>query len=233
MVGRGGELSALDWCLNIEKTVSEEHAVTKERFLWFCSGLYHESRHGEQWFRCAHGVVRGELTNRWLDGTAPQRLPEHVARMMLLPRAVVEAAEARGGASWAAYRREQAVEAWFDSIWGIARGWRGRVLAHPDLMVDGTAAHARYLALPEEVDAYALQHAIEAQMDPLLPADPPQAPPLPAIAVRQVAIQPPVSALDAQIRAVQLRHVPMEDRSYETSAVRRLVAAHAALIARQ
>jgi hypothetical protein len=62
------------------------------------------------------------------------------------------------------------VRGWFDSVYGGQRGHRASVLGQPNIMVTGSADHHAYVNLPEEVDAYATQYALEAILDPLLTA---------------------------------------------------------------
>jgi hypothetical protein len=163
--GQGGQLDAQNWVLKINKSVSERHNVTVADMQWFAGVLYHEMRHGEQWFRCAQGVVAQDLVlptlQAWM-AAGGKLTPTIASQHMHMPAAVLEAAEARGKPSYTQHSASLPIQGWFDSIWGANRAHRGTVLAHPNIMTVGSPAHLAYISLPEEVDAYATQHAVEA-----------------------------------------------------------------------
>ena len=185
----GGHFLAGTWRLEIDTGVSERHAVGVDEMLWFCSILYHESRHGEQWYRCVQGALAGDLrpsTNqvrhKSLGSTVPevqaklrpvgQRAltdpkklkPADIASRLGVPLAVVQHAEARGAHAYAQYARELPISNWFHSVWGSNRRHRGEVLKHPQIQAAGTVANQNYHNLPEEADAFATQHALEQRL---------------------------------------------------------------------
>ena len=221
---RGGEFNQQAWRLDINSHKSDVHGLTRADFVSFCSVLYHESRHGEQWYRCAQGVLAGDLTNPWLDGV--NVAPEHVRSTMYLPLQVVEHAESRGKINWNKYKGELPVAGWFDSIWGVNRAHRGNVLTHLQTM------YAEYRALPEEVDAWATQFDLEALINPLLLA----------VAQHQVEASEPVkdlraqhtqaitgpTGLAAQLQSAKLKHVTKPEASSKVKAV---TSSHQAAIA--
>lgn len=248
---RGGELNAQNWRLDINTAVSDSHNVTVADFIWFCSNLYHEARHGEQWYRCAQGVLAGDFRNDYLDGTNVD--PVHVSRQMYIPLNVIQHAEARGKQTWRQYKEQLPVRRWFFSVWGNGRVYRAQILANPHVLTPGNAWNDSYLALPEEVDAYATQHAVEALLAPMLTT----------VVQKEVAAASTISTLRRNFEAAtptplpaaigvipvpgrgrvaeiqaQLQRAPQQTTSsvVVTGAQRRvkeLVAAHAALIQQQ
>lgn len=176
----GGELDQNAWRLRINSQHTNSHVLPQYLFKWLCGILYHEARHGEQWVRCAQGVLAGDFV---IPG-APNTQVATVATWMRLPNAVVLHAHATQ-ARYDALKNSQPVRSWFDSVWGAQRGHRGTVLGRPNIMVSGTADNHAYINLPEEVDAYATQYAMEAILDPLLTAT----------AQRQVEDKRPVAEL--------------------------------------
>lgn len=216
----GGHMDATKWRLDINTEKSDTHGLQQADFISFCSVLYHEARHGEQWYRCAQGVLAGELTNNWLNGSGSQVLPPHVARMMHIPLSVVRHAEARGVNSWNRYRNDLPVGSWFDSVWGTHRVHRGTVLSHLQTMYN------EYRALPEEVDAWATQFAVEALITPRLAG----------VAQHQVEEGKSVKNLKqdhlgqinqggpggllSQIRQVKLKHVSLPERNSQVGSLK-------------
>lgn len=182
----GGHFLHQSWCLEIDTEISERHQVGVDEMLWFCSILYHESRHAEQWYRCIQGVLADDfrpsknavksvtLGNSIADVRSnlrsvndrvladPKKLSAaNIAERMMIPLNVVQHAEARGKNSYRRYAQELPITNWFNSIWGSGRRNRGQVLRHPDIQVTNSIANQRYHALPEEADAFATQYALE------------------------------------------------------------------------
>jgi hypothetical protein len=182
----GGHLLQQSWCLEIDTGVSERHQVGVDEMLWFCSILYHESRHAEQWYRCVQGVLAADfrpsknsvksvsLGNSIADVRSnlrsvndrvladPKKLSTaSIAERMMMPLSVVQHAEARGKNAYRLYAKELPIANWFNSIWGSGRRNRGQVLRHPEIQVVNSIANQRYHALPEEADAFDTQYALE------------------------------------------------------------------------
>lgn len=220
----GGHFDAQNWRLDINTLKSDVHGLSQADFVSFCSVLYHEARHGEQWYRCVQGVLAGELTNPWLDGVNVK--PAHVGTNMYIPLQIVQHAEARGTVSWNKYKNELPVGSWFDSIWGVNRDHRGTVLAHLQTM------YVQYRALPEEVDAWNTQFALEAAINPLL-AGVAQHVVEAAEPVKQLrsqhakAINGP-TGLEAQLKQVKLKHVALPEKTGKVGA---LTGSHSSKIA--
>lgn len=114
--------------------------------------VYHESRHGEQWFRIA----------RLKAGESPKPTKDRLATSLGIPAAVAEAALKRPlkpatklqqffhSKNWAERQDVKLNEAqsWYDGIYGANGAHRNDVYADLD------NRHADYMALVEEVDAW-------------------------------------------------------------------------------
>lgn len=210
-----GHFDAQNWRLDINSLKSDVHGLTQADFVSFCSVLYHEARHGEQWYRCAQGVLAGELTNPWLDGIDVR--PAHIASTMYFPLQIIQHAEARGRVSWNKYKVELPVGTWFDSVWGANRVHRGNVLTHLQTM------YVQYRALPEEVDAWNTQFAVEALINPLLAGVAQHvveaADPVSSLRDQHAKVIGGPSGLEAQLKQVKLKHVVRPESSGNVGAL--------------
>jgi hypothetical protein len=156
------------WGLTINKGVSEEHDVTLERFKWFCTVLYHEARHGEQWFRMAQGCVHGVLSTANVSTytAAGGKMTLAIwADQLHMPVETLRYAEQLGKVGYTQQvTAGLPIASWFGSVFGAHSAHRGTVLASPHIFTEGHQAKLDYLALPEEVDAYAVQNDVDARL---------------------------------------------------------------------
>jgi hypothetical protein len=162
--GSGGQLSSGSWTLEINRAYTNQHDLPEYLFKWLCGILYHEARHGEQYFCCAQGVHIGDLvlpTALSGIGTKSQQIG---AAMGISDKAVTDA-ENIGSYRLKSVGEKNTVKAWFNSVWGTQSGHRSAVYTMPNLFTAGSAGNIAYTSLPEEVDAYAIQAAVEAAID--------------------------------------------------------------------
>lgn len=211
----GGHFDAQQWRLDINSLKSDVHGLSQADFVGFCSVLYHEARHGEQWYRCVQGALAGELTNPWLDGV--NVAPAHIASRMFIPVQIVQHAEARGKTSWNRYKSELPIGAWFDSVWGANRDHRGNVLSHIQTM------YQQYRDLPEEVDAWNTQFELEALINPLLVGVAQhvveEAEPVSQLRTDHAKVINGPSGLEAQLRSVKLKHVSRPETTHKVGSL--------------
>ncbi len=113
---RSGQLDFQSWNLELNETEYQDAAAQPAQIATAADVVYHEARHAEQWHRMARVEAgRGK--------TADQLVSE-----MAIPQFVADdaAADPLGGDSTAA--KEGA--AWFESIYGAQRDYRGTVLTN-------------------------------------------------------------------------------------------------------
>jgi hypothetical protein len=162
--GSGGQLSSASWTLEINRAYTNQHALPEYLFKWLCGILYHEARHGEQYFCCAQGVHNGDLTLPVaLSGTGSTS--QQIGAAMNISDKAVTDAENIGSYRLKSQAEKTTIKAWFNSVWGTQRGHRSTVYTMPDLFTTGTPGNIAYTSLPEEVDAYAVQASVEAAID--------------------------------------------------------------------
>lgn len=162
--GSGGQLTSGSWTLEINRAYTNQHALPAYLFKWLCGILYHEARHGEQYFCCAQGVHAGDLTLPVaLSGTGTKS--QQIGAAMGISDKAVTDAENLGSYRMKSPSEKATIAAWFNSVWGLQRGHRSTVYTMPDLFSPGSAGNIAYTSLPEEVDAYAIQAAIETAVD--------------------------------------------------------------------
>ncbi|OOG42705.1 hypothetical protein [Rhodanobacter sp. C05] len=160
--GSGGQLTSEHWRLEINRAYTNQHALPAYLFQWLCGILYHEARHGEQWFCCAQGIHEGDLVlTTPLSGTGTKS-QQIAAAMGNMPANVVTDAENTGSYRLKSGAEKTTIAAWFNSVWGTQAGHRNTVYGMGDLFTPGSAGNLAYTSLPEEVDAYAIQAAVEA-----------------------------------------------------------------------
>lgn len=161
-----GNFDFQNWRMNMNESFTKDKHVSPKTFYKFCSTLYHETRHAEQWYRCVEGVLNGlfplPLWGRAAKSTSVRvagHKAQDVADYMWVPRTVVDRAQMT--------RRffptsEQAIiQGCYDSIYGVASQYRGRVLGTMSHSIDG---YKRYLNLPEEVDAWNLERTFRRRL---------------------------------------------------------------------
>lgn len=161
--GSGGQLTSQHWMLEINRTYTNQHALPAYLFKWLCGILYHEARHGEQWFCCAQAIHEGDLTIAPLSGVGTMN--QQIAAAMQMPANVIADAENTGSYRLKTGPEKTTIAAWFNSVWGTQAGHRNMVYGMGDLFTPGTAGNLAYTSLPEELDAYAVQAAVEAAVD--------------------------------------------------------------------
>jgi hypothetical protein len=162
--GSGGQLTSQGWILEINRAYTNEHALPVYLFKWLCGILYHEARHAEQYFCCAQGVHEGDLVLPTpLSGVGT--MSQQIGAAMGISDNAVTAAENVGSYRLKSQGEKNTIRAWFDSVWGAQRGHRSTVYTMPNLFTLGSAGNIAYTSLPEEVDAYAVQAAVETAVD--------------------------------------------------------------------
>jgi hypothetical protein len=159
--GSGGALNPTSWVLEINNTYTDKHDLEEYLFTWLCGILYHEARHAEQYYYCAQAVFAGDATLGVPLSGAGSRL-QQVGLAMNLPNKVVRAAENTRSYKMLGQSEKTTVLGWFNSVWGTQKGHRSYVYTMSDLFTPGTRGNVAYINLPEEVDAYATQAAVEA-----------------------------------------------------------------------
>lgn len=151
-----GNFSFQTWRMNMNSVFTQNNDAGGKAYYKFCSTLYHETHHAEQWFRCVQGVAKGTFPLP-LWGRAAKPVSARVsgnqaadiAEYMWVPVAVVNRAQATR--MMFPMGQQAAIQRWYDSIYGIGSAYRGKVLG---TMGHDIAGYKRYLALPEEVDAW-------------------------------------------------------------------------------
>lgn len=159
-----GNLDFTTWRLNMNSRFTlSPHAGGKD-YMKFCSTLYHEAHHGEQWFRCVQGVAKGVLPLPLL-GRSAQRVnasvkgydAQTIADYMWVPVTVANRAQATR--MMYPTTDHATIKRWYDSIYGIQSAYRNKVLS---TLSHGIEVYKKYLALPEEVDAWNLERQFRA-----------------------------------------------------------------------
>jgi len=132
-----GQLDYANWGVEINRAMLEG-PMTEERFTELSNTVYHEGRHGEQWFNAAqHRAAQGES-------------PEDISRRMGIPQETAEAADRNPASSGTS---EGAMgESTNTSVYGDRAAHREQVYDDMDNGVPNS--HDRYRALPEEQDAF-------------------------------------------------------------------------------
>jgi hypothetical protein len=153
------------WCLEVTEAFVEGPNDDGEAWLGSVSALYHEMRHGEQWYVCAQGI----LANRFpLPGGARPADPaagigERDLRGALgLPGAVARHVLQRS--RQLPHDLPAATRVWYDSLFGAGRRPRGRVLE----TIQHAGKVADHLHLPEERDAWDLQQSVREKIGALI-----------------------------------------------------------------
>lgn len=162
--GSGGQLDSNSWTLEINRVYTDRHDLPAYLFKWLCGILYHEARHGEQYFCCAQAVHEGDVQFTTPLPANPKS-SEISAKFVNIPPNIVERARNVSSYRLKSAPEKKIIKKWFKSIWGAQAGHRAAVYAMPDLFAVGSAGNVAYTSLPEEVDAYAVQAQIEAAVD--------------------------------------------------------------------
>lgn len=154
-----GNFDFTTWRMNMNSMFTNSNETGGKLYYGFCSTLYHETHHAEQWFRCVQGVTKGVFPLPLMGRAAKPmsaRVGGHqtadIAEYMWVPVAVVNRAQQTRMMFPTA--QQQTIKRWYDSIYGVGSAYRGRVLG---TMGHDIAGYRRYLSLPEEVDAWNVQ----------------------------------------------------------------------------
>jgi uncharacterized Zn-binding protein involved in type VI secretion len=131
-----GALDFRHWNIGINQSLLEGD-MTPERFQELSDTVYHEGRHGEQWYNAAQ--YRASQDESATDIATNTRLPQHVAEAAHDHPAGPGTSEGAMG------------EAVNTSVYGDRGAYRGQTYRDMDNDVPG--AFDRYQALPEEEDA--------------------------------------------------------------------------------
>jgi|KBSMisStaDraftv2_1062788.scaffolds.fasta_scaffold167304_2 uncharacterized Zn-binding protein involved in type VI secretion len=135
-----GQLDFANWQVQVNQAMLQG-PMTEDRFANVTNTIYHETRHGEQWWNVAqHQAANGTPANT-------------IASNMGIPQSVATAAAsnpAPTGTSQGAMG-----EAVNDSVYGSRSAYRESVLSDP------TNQYQEYRALPEEEDAWRQGDAAE------------------------------------------------------------------------
>jgi hypothetical protein len=144
--GTQGQLQFKNWEVEISED-SLNGAMTHDRFADLTNTVYHESRHGEQWYHTAqYRASQGEPS-------------ADIARNMGIPQNVADTAKtnpAPPGTSEGAMG-----EAVNDSVYGDRSAYREGVLTDLQNPTPAPGTYDQYRALPEEEDAWRQGDAAE------------------------------------------------------------------------
>lgn len=154
-----GNFGFQTWRMNMNSSFTADDRAGGKSYYKFCSTLYHETYHAEQWFRCVQGVAKGTFAlPLWGRVAKPVSVAvkgntaQDIAQYMWVPETVVNRAQA----TRMMFPQAQIllIQRWYDSIYGANSAYRNNVLA---TMGHDIAGYRNYLALPEEVDAWNLE----------------------------------------------------------------------------
>ena len=165
--GRGAQLRCDkgNWSLAMDEAFLEGSNAAGETWLDTVAAVYHEMRHGEQWYLCAQGVLAEKLPLPF--GVQPADPKKGVTEADLCAAMGLSDVVARH----AAQRAKQfphgllsATRSWYDSIFGAPSRPKSRFL---ETITHGGFA-GDHLHLPEEQDAWDLQRRIRKRIKALL-----------------------------------------------------------------
>lgn len=169
--GSWGQLNSQKWSIDVELDIFSAAYPTSKEFLRAVSTIYHEARHGEQWFRCTQIVANGILPFplQGMPVGPSQRVATNFGAMtnngvtaenlkvwMFVPMVVAEQAERMK--RFFPANMTALVTTWYNSIYGANRVYRNNVLN--TMSHGGIETYVQYLNLPEEVDAWGLQRQV-------------------------------------------------------------------------
>jgi hypothetical protein len=153
-----------NWSLEVADAFVEGLNDDREAWLGSVSAIYHEMRHGEQWYLCAQGVLAEQFP---LPGGAQPADPAGVAERDLrdtmgLPGAVVRHAIQRSRQF--PHDLLSATRSWYDSLFGAGRPSQTRVLE----TIQHGGKVADHLHLAEEQDAWDVQQCVRERIRTLI-----------------------------------------------------------------
>ncbi len=139
-----GQLDFQTWSVDINRDMLAG-SMTEERFAELTNTVYHEGRHGEQWFNAAqYRAAQGQSADQ-------------IAREMGIPQSAAEAAVRNpAGPGTSEGAMGESVDT---SVYGDRAAHREQVYNDMDNGVEGS--YERYRALPEEEDAWRQGDAAE------------------------------------------------------------------------
>ncbi len=144
--GTDGQLEFKNWEVQVNEDALKG-AMTHDRFADLTNTIYHESRHGEQWYNVAqYRASQGESS-------------PNIARNMGIPQSIADSAKnnpAPPGTSEGAMG-----EAVNDSVYGDRSAYRNGVLTDLANPTPAPGTYDQYRALPEEEDAWRQGDAAE------------------------------------------------------------------------
>jgi hypothetical protein len=154
-----------NWSLEVTDAFIAGSHDDGEAWLGSVSAIYHEMRHGEQWYFCAQGVVAERFP---LPGGARPADPaggideSELRGAMGLPAAVVRHAMQRSRQF--PHDLLSATRGWYGSLFGQGRRSNDRVLE----TIQHGGKVADHLHLPEERDAWDLQQSVRERVRSLI-----------------------------------------------------------------
>jgi len=137
--GDAGRFSFSLWSIRFDEGIFSKETLTDAEKADLADTVYHEARHGEQWYRMAQ-MLAGE------GKTAAE-----IASEMGIPARI--AAEAVGAPLATGSMDALIADGWYQSVYGTGREHRGRTLGE-----EGT--YEEYRNLPEESDAWRVGGAV-------------------------------------------------------------------------
>lgn len=154
--GANAQLDFQSWSIQMDPAVMSNPNADLSVVGDLAITMYHESRHGEQWYRVAQAVAAGICVPGGIGtGHTHYGVTAHdIATALYIPTRIAQDAEQKKRFFPQIMRQE--VTGWFDSIYGAQSAHRGHVLGNI-----GTN-YGAYRNLPEELDAHKQEQAIRA-----------------------------------------------------------------------
>jgi hypothetical protein len=137
-----GQMNFQTWNLDVNQNYLNG-PMTAARFADLTNTIYHEGRHGEQWYNMAQSQAAQGVT-------AP-----NIASNMGIPQSVAQAAAAQPAQNGTAQRAMG--DSTYESVYGSRGAYRNNVLGNTGT----TQGYQQYRALPEEEDAWRQGDAAE------------------------------------------------------------------------
>ncbi len=154
-----------NWRLEMDEAFLEGSNAAGDTWLDTVAAIYHEMRHGEQWYLCAQGVLAEKLPLPF--GAQPADPAKGVTEADICAAMGLSDVVARHAAQRAAqfpHGLMSATRSWYDSIFGAqSRPKRGllETIRHGGLA-------GKHLHRPEEQDAWDLQRRLRKRIKSLL-----------------------------------------------------------------
>jgi len=157
--GLGGSNAQLDfqtWSIQMDPGVMGNRNIDSQTLGDLAITMYHESRHGEQWYRVAQAVVAGICVPGGMGAVHARYgvTAQQIAAALFIPVRIALDAEQKK--RFFPNAMTAIVTGWFNSIYGTNAAHRNATLGN----LQGN--YSAYRNLPEEVDAYATEQKIRA-----------------------------------------------------------------------